>query len=526
MTVKSDGFVSRLRKIIGQNFVSGESDRGNWAKDNEYQAVRAEFKGNYPLETDGSVKEPFVIGPENVEQVVDEELDHPQLTTLHRIGLHLQKRRSPGAMAQEVVRILASTLDYERSAILLVDKNARQLKPFALSEKGYGTDFSQAHKRFAALHDLRVGAGIPGVVAQDGRSVCTGDVQSESRFGEVPPEIQSAVCVPIRIDGVVIGVINVDSDRLNAFTAMDHQVLEIVAGQIAVAIQNAHLYSQVGQITGSEKTKNAYESVPDTRSGNLPERLSGDELLDSEARFRAIVKELQAQNEELNAFNHTVAHDLKNPLSILLGFSEVLVQDYGGGEDEVLDQGIRVILENARRIENIINELLLLAEVRQLDEITVETLDTASTVVEVRNRLSNLITEYEAKIIVPAAWPSAKGYRPWVEEIWVNYLSNAIKYGGSPPKVELGAMVQSDGMVRFWVRDNGAGISSEDQKLLFVPFTKLKQVNTTGHGLGLSIVQRITKKLGGTVGVDSEPGMGSLFWFTLPMAELSVNRRP
>jgi signal transduction histidine kinase len=238
----------------------------------------------------------------------------------------------------------------------------------------------------------------------------------------------------------------------------------------------------------------------------------------SEARFRAIVKELQAQNEELNAFNHTVAHDLKNPLSILIGFAEVLAQDYGEGDDEVLAQGIKVILENGRRMENIIRELLLLAEVRQLDEVAIEPLNMASIIVETRNRLSNLIAEYRAKITVPAAWPTAVGHRPWVEEIWVNYLSNAIKYGGSPPKVELGAMVQSDGMIRFWVRDNGKGISKEDQRRIFVPFTKLQQVNTSGHGLGLSIVQRITSKLGGTVGVESDPGAGSLFWFTLPMA--------
>jgi signal transduction histidine kinase len=84
--------------------------------------------------------------------------------------------------------------------------------------------------------------------------------------------------------------------------------------------------------------------------------------------------------------------------------------------------------------------------------------------------------------------------------------------------VELGADEQPDGMVRFWVRDNGSGISVADQARLFVPFTKLQQVNTKGHGLGLSIVHRITAKLGGQVGVESKEGDGSLFWFTLPAA--------
>jgi signal transduction histidine kinase len=103
-----------------------------------------------------------------------------------------------------------------------------------------------------------------------------------------------------------------------------------------------------------------------------------------------------------------------------------------------------------------------------------------------------------------------------VEEVWVNYISNAIKYGGRPPRVQLGATVQSNGMVSFWVRDNGPGIAPEDQRQLFIPFTKLHQVQIEGHGLGLSIVQRIVERLGGEVGIESEVGQGSTFFFALP----------
>ena len=86
--------------------------------------------------------------------------------------------------------------------------------------------------------------------------------------------------------------------------------------------------------------------------------------------------------------------------------------------------------------------------------------------------------------------------------------------------MELGATAQPDGMVRFWVRDNGPGLASEDQARLFIPFTRLNQVRAKGHGLGLSIVRRIVEKLGGQVGVESHglPGQGSSFFFTLPGA--------
>jgi signal transduction histidine kinase len=130
-------------------------------------------------------------------------------------------------------------------------------------------------------------------------------------------------------------------------------------------------------------------------------------------------------------------------------------------------------------------------------------------------RLSALIEERTAEITLPEAWPTALGYGPWVQEVWVNYLSNALKYGGTPPVIELGASPQ-DGSIRFWVKDNGPGITAEDQARLFTPFTRIDQAAAQGHGLGLSIVHRIIEKLGGTVGVESEVGAGSTFWFTLP----------
>jgi signal transduction histidine kinase len=111
------------------------------------------------------------------------------------------------------------------------------------------------------------------------------------------------------------------------------------------------------------------------------------------------------------------------------------------------------------------------------------------------------------------------GYAPWVEEVWLNYISNALKYGGRPPRVELGAQVQVDGYVKFWVKDNGAGLSADQLAHLFTPYTRLGQPHIKGHGLGLSIVWRIIEKLNGRVGAESEPGQGSVFSFYLPPAE-------
>jgi len=194
-----------------------------------------------------------------------------------------------------------------------------------------------------------------------------------------------------------------------------------------------------------------------------------------------------------------------------------LEADYASMPPEKVRDFLESIAKNSRKMSNIIHELLLLAGVRQRD-VKVSLLNIGEIVAEAQQRLVDMIEQYQAEIILPEAWPMALGYGPWIEEVWVNYLSNAIKYGGQPPRVELGAVEQTDGLICFWVKDNGNGLSLAEQAEVFTPFVQLGQVQTEGHGLGLSIVERIVEKLGGQVAVESTgtPGEGCIFSFTLP----------
>jgi PAS domain S-box-containing protein len=229
--------------------------------------------------------------------------------------------------------------------------------------------------------------------------------------------------------------------------------------------------------------------------------------------------DLETRNRELDAFAHTVAHDLKDPLNLIIGFAELLAEDHATMSPAELQDYSLVINRTGHRMNNIIDELLLLAEARKLDAQEAP-LAMGQIVDSALARLAHRIEEQQVEIICPAEWPVAVGYGPWVEEVWVNYLSNAIKHGGSPPRVELGATLRRDS-IRFWVRDNGPGIASKDQERLFTPFSRLEQTRAKGHGLGLSVVQRIMEKLNGRVGVESDgvPGQGSLFYFELPRAD-------
>jgi signal transduction histidine kinase/predicted negative regulator of RcsB-dependent stress response len=247
----------------------------------------------------------------------------------------------------------------------------------------------------------------------------------------------------------------------------------------------------------------------------------------AEEKLRQYAEELEKQNAELEAFAHTVAHDLKNPLNALRLASSMSEYEFATLPQEEQYDLLRVVDRCGQRIGNIIDELLLLTSVRG-QQVEPQPLEMGLIVERALDRLYYLTATYKATVRQPAEWPVAMGYGPWIEEVWVNYVSNALKYGGQPPRVEIGANTLDADWVRFWVCDNGAGLTEEERSLLFAPFERLHQVRTEGHGLGLSIVRRIVEKLGGRVGVDPDVpvrgeaqeagGPGSTFYFDLPRA--------
>ncbi|MGB8214141.1 MAG: HAMP domain-containing sensor histidine kinase [Anaerolineales bacterium] len=255
-------------------------------------------------------------------------------------------------------------------------------------------------------------------------------------------------------------------------------------------------------------------NLPETdETLEIPDRATNILQL-SEAQLREYAAVLQARNEELEAYAHTVAHNLKNPLAVLVITAD-LITDIPDLTRKELKEYLEQIRSVAYEMDSIIDNLLLLSEARHA-QVSVEPVDMAGVVANIRKRLNHMIKAQRARVSFPESWPTAIGYAPWLEEVWANYLSNALKYGGKPPCVELGATPQPDGMIRFWIRDNGPGIPPEAQARLFTPFTQLGQAHDGGHGLGLAIVRQIVEKLGGQVGIESELGLGSLFFFTLP----------
>ena len=414
------------------------------------------------------------------------------ITERKRAETVLQQHNRDLAQLYSVSQTLASTLDPHQVAERLMTVLKENIRAeggsiWLLESQGTGELVCQLAcpdppRSMIGLR-LKAGEGVAGWVAQTGQSAIAPDVSADPRFAPTIDALTgfrtlSVLAVPLRIQDQVIGVLEAINKHNGGFDAHDRVLLEMLSTSASIAIENARLV---------------------------------------EALRRRTV-ELQIRNEELDTFSHTVAHDLKSPLGVMVGFAEAL-ENYAAGLDDEQQRALQNIARSGRKMDNIIEELLLLAGVRK-QQVKLQLLDMAALLAEAQRRLVDMISQYGAEIIVeqPDEWPLALGYAPWVEEVWVNYLSNAIQYGGRPPRIELGATEQPDGLVRFWVRDNGPGLSPEEQARLFTPFTQLDQARARGHGLGLSIVRRILEKLGGRVGVESDgvPGRGATFYFDLP----------
>ena len=237
-------------------------------------------------------------------------------------------------------------------------------------------------------------------------------------------------------------------------------------------------------------------------------------ITDISARTKA-ENELKKRNLELDAYAHTIAHELHSQLNSIIGFSQLLLND-----DELSDEKRRSFLEmiegSGYKMNNIISEMLLFANLKK-EEIKKTELPMKAIIDEAINRIS--LTESNiASISIATNFEPSVGYGPWIEEVWYNYIRNAIKYGGNPPKIEIGSSKSKNGYNKFWVKDNGLGLSSDQCNLIFVDPHKLGNGFVKGHGLGLSIVKRIVKKLDGQVRVESTPNQGSIFSFYLPIS--------
>ncbi len=234
-----------------------------------------------------------------------------------------------------------------------------------------------------------------------------------------------------------------------------------------------------------------------------------------EERVQARTVELEATVKELEQFAYVASHDLQEPLRAVAGCVEILEKDYGDKLEPGADELIRHTVEGTRRMQTLIRDLLAYSRVGTRGQPFVPVDCNGAFDVALEN-LATAITESDA-VITRDPLPTLPADPTQLSQLFQNLIGNGIKFhGGKPPEIHVGAQRDEDGW-RFSVRDNGIGIEPQYFDRIFVIFQRLHtRTEYTGTGIGLAICRRIVERHGGTISVESEPGKGSTFIFTIP----------
>ena len=423
-----------------------------------------------------------------------------ELEAIHEAGRRLQKLYSPEALAQEIIAVLEQTLNYEYGAVLLVEEETGRLVPFALSNQGQGPAFVEADKAYVASHDIRVGVGITGWVAKTGHSLRVGDVRQDPRYHGMREGIRSELCVPLRVGDRVIGVVNVETTRSNAYTEADERVLETVAAQIAIAVQNARLFKRV--------QRNAAELE--------------QEVAKRTAELAIAMEKAQAADHLKSAFLATMSHELRTPLNSILGFTGILLQGLAGPLNAEQAKQLGMVRNSARHLLDLINDVLDISKIEAGQvKIISKPFDMREAIEKVVQTVAPLAKEKNLALTVDIGPEVGQitSDRRRVEQILINLLNNAIKFTDKGT-VHIWCQVKDNWLVTRVV-DTGIGIRPEDMDKLFKAFRQIDTGLTRqyeGTGLGLSICKKLVEMLGGEIWAESGGlGKGSTFTFTLPM---------
>ncbi len=241
-----------------------------------------------------------------------------------------------------------------------------------------------------------------------------------------------------------------------------------------------------------------------------------DQREKAEAALQRQTLQLEKANKELETFSYSVSHDLRGPLRIIDGYTEIAMTDYGSKLDDEGRRILTIIASNVRRMGQLIDDLLNLSRLnrKELDIHTVNMDELVSAVI--KEQLNGHSNKYTINLsgLLPAGCD-----RNLVTQVWVNLISNAIKYSAprEQPVIEIDSYASAEELV-YRIKDNGVGFNMKYADKLFGVFQRLhKMTEFEGTGVGLALVHQIVSRHGGRVWAKAETGKGAIFSFSLPL---------
>jgi len=366
---------------------------------------------------------------------------------------------------------IQSSFNYYDVSIFMLNSNEKNLALVAHS--GANTEFLRNG------YSLQLEEGIIGWVAAHGKRILANDVLDDPRYSSyIDKRTRSELALPIIIERDVVGVLNIEDIRVQAFDTTDAVVLETLCDQLASAIRNARLY---------ERVKAANEKLTEL------DRMKSD-------------------------FISIVSHDFRSPLaSIILAAKGAVTQGEKINPARV-DEHLKIIVEQATRLTHLAEDTLSTTKMESGRlAYQMEDLDTAF-VVQEASSLVNLSRLHHVEVHIEENAKTIYGDETKIRQVLHNLISNAVKYSPRGGKISIRACEQSATMVLLSISDEGVGIPSNQMNRLFQKFSRVTQEATReikGSGLGLWICQEIVRAHGGEIWTESVSGQGSTFYFTL-----------
>jgi signal transduction histidine kinase/CheY-like chemotaxis protein len=415
-----------------------------------------------------------------------------QLQTAAEIARDISSALSLDNLFHRVVNLVNERFGFYHASIFILDEN----KEYAVVKESTG-EAGLVMKQIQ--HKLAVGSkSIIGYVTQTGEPLIVNDVSKSDihRPNPLLPDTKSELGIPLIVGDEIIGALDVQSTQVNAFTQDDVTILQTLGDQIAIAVQNTQAYELSQQA----------------------------------------LQEMQHADQLKTQFLANMSHELRTPLNSIIGFSRVILKGIDGPVTEQQKQDVTAIYNSGQHLLNLINDILDLSKIEagKMDLLFEENVQLADVIQSILPTVKGLIKDKPIELIeeVPSDLPRLRADPTKIRQVLLNLLSNAAKFteeGSITVQACQRIFEAGASEVIVKVKDTGIGIDKEHLDRLFQPFSQVDPSptrKTGGSGLGLSISKYLVEMHGGTIGVSSEPGKGSEFFFTLPLPSAEQAHSP
>jgi len=435
-----------------------------------------------------SITEQLAVAVEKASLFRESEARSQQLTVLNKIGAAVGQSLNLDTVLNEAIEKMTESLNFDASWIYVLDPSGEELCLKAY--KGLAQDVAQAIERRGCS------AGVSGKIFMTGEKLVFEDYQTDKNYNDLTPSkrirslgFASGAGFPIKAKDRVIGVLHLANKARRHFTHDDLQLIESIAQEIGVATENARLFEQVN--------------------------LKTEEL-------GKMNQDLNEANKAKSEFISAMSHELRTPLNVIMGNAELTGDGFWGEINPEQKKSMTQIQHHSRFLLKLVNNVLALSSLDakkiSLELATVkidELVAHAKSHVEQLNRSKTLAISWNVGTDIPDIVTDETK----LEEILQNLIGNAFKFtpqGGID--VEIKNLAEQK-RVEFRVADTGIGIETHDLDRIFGAFEQIKEAHTgefNGVGLGLNIVKKYLDLMKGDIRVESRPGKGTTFTFSVP----------